>query len=73
MPESGTSLRGRTEFLYVVNESFETNRSGVVVIKAGRLRLARVILTNRISGGDGGELTLRWTAQMSPRLPKPDR
>jgi hypothetical protein len=38
MPQGGTSLGGRTEFLYVVDENFEKQRSGVVIIKSGRLR-----------------------------------
>lgn len=38
MPDGGTKLGGKTEFLYVVDENFEKERSGTVIIKTGRLR-----------------------------------
>lgn len=41
MPGAGTSLGAtRSEFIYVVAESFEKERSGVVIIKTGRIRQA---------------------------------
>ena len=39
MPEGGTSLGNTTsEFVYVLDEGFEKERSGVVIIKAARVR-----------------------------------
>jgi hypothetical protein len=41
MPYGGTSLGNtRSEFTYVIDESFEKERSGVVIVKTGRVRRA---------------------------------